>query len=212
MRFFVLKYKPGTVFGETEFITSEPSNVGEALTCEACGRFISMLTWLPPYRVELELWDKCFGDIARGSGNNIIISERFRSLWKEQKLIGLEGFDPVEVVRIKRHKRFKGDPLQYYRVSVVRSKAIIDQKASGFEWEEEPTCQECRSGNIIKRWKRIVLEPNTWSGENIFIARGLSGTYITDERFKEFSEEFKIINCNLIPAEEYARDFYPGQD
>ncbi|MBI4719476.1 MAG: hypothetical protein HY763_16900 [Planctomycetes bacterium] len=59
----------------------------------------------------------------------------------------------------------------------------------------------------MRRWKRIVLEPETWSGEDIFIARGCSAI-ITSERFRDFVERHKLLNIVLVPAEEYDYDFY----
>ena len=92
MRFFVLDYKPGHARGETEFYSVQPDNVGEAPKCEACGCFIGALKWFPPFRAGLELWDSIFGDIAFGPGDELLVSERFKVLWEERGLTGLQGF------------------------------------------------------------------------------------------------------------------------
>lgn len=123
-------------------------------------------------------------------------------------MLGLGKFHPTQIVSIKKHEAFKGDPPKYFLVEVQRSRTIIDQAASGFEWDGPPTCPECCMGNLIKRWKRIVIKEDTWSGENIFIPRG-KNAFIVNERFREFALAYKITNCCLIQAEEYAYDFYP---
>lgn len=101
-----------------------------------------------------------------------IVSERFVSLWRSEGLVGFEGFDPVEIVRIRRRRRTRDTPPRYFRVSVVRSEAVVDPIKTGMEWEQSPTCPVCRIGNA-KGWSRIVLEAP--AAENVFIARGLPG-------------------------------------
>jgi hypothetical protein len=64
---------------------------------------------------------------------------------------------------------------------------------------------------LLRRWQRVILEPGSWTGEDIFHARGLPATYITSERFKEVCERYRIANAVLIPAEEYGYDFYPWE-
>jgi len=219
MKFYVLNKRasPSESPACMDFLPVDPVNIGpDAPKCSTCGRFIGLLPWLPPYRVELETYGKLFADLASGPSSDVLISEKFRQLVEEHEVTGFEGFDPVEVVRVKKHRRFSGEPPPYYRVSVVRSQAAIDQVASGFDGYEGPVfriCPVCRSGAAVypKRWQRIILEPGTWSGEDIFVARGLAGTYLVSERFKVLCEENGITNVVLIPAEEYAHDFYPWE-
>lgn len=214
MRFFVLEQRGSARPSEfdTEFYCLEPDNVGEAPRCPACGQFVGMLPWLPPYRVELETWGTGYGDVAFGPGLNLLISERFKRVVEEHGLTGFEGFDCVDVVRVRRHKRWKQKlpPPPYWRVNVMRSQAAVDQIASGMEWEEGAViCPACRRGHDLQRWKRIILEEGTWEGEDIFIARGLPGTFVTSERFKRVCDEHNVTNTVFIPAEQYGYDFYP---
>ncbi len=217
MGFYVFKLAIESAKGETEFADTRPVRTGDAPTCEKCGGFVGSLVCLPPYRVELELWDSLFGDVAFGPGGDLLVSGRFMTLWQERGLTGLQGFDAVEVVKVKRHKRKKPDLSEqpdYYRVSVVRSQAAIDDAQSGLEREDPEVCPACRTGVascIVKRARRIVLEPGTWTGEDIFIARGLHGTRLVSERFKSFFDDYKITSAKLIPAEEYSFDFYPWE-
>jgi hypothetical protein len=73
----------------------------------------------------------------------------------------------------------------------------------------ESACAECRIGSMM-RLRRLVLEPGTWSGEDAFIARGLPGTIITSERFKEYCEQGAFTNCLLIEAAHDHFDSFPG--
>src|SRR5687768_16800236 len=46
-----------------------------------------------------------------------------------------------------------------------------------------------------ERLRRVVLQPHSWSGEDIFFARGLPGTVFVSERFKSLCEDGRYSNC-----------------
>jgi len=166
---------------------------------------------LPPVRVELEAWEPRWGDVAFGPGDQILVSGKLRKLFAEAGLAGFVRFDPVETVKTNRRKAGAGDPPDYWLASIQRSRAELDDAASGLVRDEEPTCKECCTGGIIKRVSRIVLQPDTWSGEDVFFARGLPGTVLVSERFKLLCEENALANCWLIPAEAFSFDHYPQE-
>ena len=64
-----------------------------------------MRTWLPPYRVELELYGQGLGDFVEGPGQYVLISERVAEAFRAEGLTGLLGFHPVEVVRVRRKRK-----------------------------------------------------------------------------------------------------------
>jgi hypothetical protein len=208
MYFYILEnYPRGDA--ETCVHPEKGHNVGDAPRCPACGRFVGMLTWLPPYRVVLELYGKQFGDFAfLVVGSDFLVSQRFRDLYAQLGLTGLSGFEPVEVVKVKSRKRKRSPAPPYYRVVVGYGGPAIDQAASGFEWIDPPTCPVCRSGNIM-RWKRLLLEEGTWHGEDAFCPRGLSA-FMVSERFKDACQQHGITNAFFTPAESAGGDFYPG--
>jgi hypothetical protein len=94
---------------------------------------------------------------------------------------------------------------------VPRSRTAINFGASNFEWNKAPTCPECGVGDIIKRWKRIVIDGSTWNGEDVFFARGLPGEIIVSSQFKDFCESNIIQGAIFLPTETYGRDFYPSK-
>ncbi len=106
-RFFVLE---DGMFGpyDTKFSKTEPINRGEPPRCPQCGEHMGMLTWLPPYRVELELYGAGPGDFVEGPGYDALISQRVAEAYRAEGLTGLLGFNPVEVVRVRRKR--KGPP------------------------------------------------------------------------------------------------------
>jgi hypothetical protein len=212
MKFYVLESKPRdsqTPF-DTEYLPKR-SSYGEAPRCKVCGEFIGPMTWLPPYVVELELWGLGFGDLAFFAAPNILVSAYFKTGYEENELKGLQGFEPVEVVRVKKHRPIKGDRPSYYHAIVQYSRAVIDDKRSDIVRDKGPICKECRVGGGTKRVARVVLKRSTWSGEDIFVARGLPSIFLTTEKFKTFCQDYKIKNAILIPAEEYGYDLYPWE-
>src|ERR1700687_2752545 len=192
--FFVLKEPwAGTAEHEramTVAIREEGFHVGEAPQCPRCGRFGGPLPWLPPYRIEMEAWGREFGDLIDTSGPELLLSERFCQIYERNDLVGLSGFEPVEIVRITRHRKLRGDPPRYFKANVASSQTTLDQAASGYERSEGGAiCPVCLfpKGAIIKRWKKVVIRPETWQGEDIFIPRG-GGGLITSNHFKEVCE------------------------
>lgn len=94
----------------TDFIQADPVNLGEAPKCPVCDQYLGMLSWLPPHRAVLEIYDVVFGDIAFGTGNSLLISERFKEIIKSKGITGFNRFDPVEIVKVKKHSIIKEKP------------------------------------------------------------------------------------------------------
>jgi hypothetical protein len=212
MRFYVLERRPNLDQSAdiTEFDAPNSTPLGPAPRCAVCGDAVGMLTLLPPFQVELTLWGHHYGDIACGSGMELLVSQRFRDGFLREGLTGIPSFIPAEVMNIKsRKKKIVGEMPRYFIGPPTRSRAAIDDEASGLVRRPPWTCEACRSGGI-RRTKRIVFEPGTWSGEDIFIARGLPGRIFTSQRFKNFCDEHSFLNCVLMDADHFSFDYFPG--
>lgn len=209
MKFFVLKEEPiaDEQFASTDVLKADGTKRGDAPRCDNCGEYVGLLRWLPPFRVELETWGTEHADLAI-TGTELVVSLHFKQAWETSGLVGLSGFEDVEIVKIKRHRKSIGNPPAYFHATVHRSQTAIDLKASEFEWDAPPTCPVCLQGDNVRRWKRIVVDEHTWTGEDVFIARGLAGGIIATERFKEFCDRNNFKNVVLLPAEVAGHDFY----
>lgn len=185
-------------------------NRGPAPTCPKCGGFLGMLTWLPPYRVELETWGTHYGDIAR-TGDDLIVSDRFVDAFKRNSLKGVVRIDAVDVVKVVHRRGKPKEPMPiYFKASVIRSNTTIDQKASGYVWKDESkVCPECLF-DTLKRYERIVIDESTWNGDDIFYPRGGNGP-IVSERFRQVFLEQGLVGADFIPANEHHYDFYPWE-
>jgi hypothetical protein len=210
-RFFVLTEGPTWSRYDADVDTVEPENFGEAPRCPSCGVFIGLLPWLPPYRVELEVHGQELGDFLKAPGYRLLISERFAEAFRAEGLTGLEGFHPVEVLRVRRKGKGARKPLTVPRYQVVwpcYGRGAVDLVLNRVRTVETPTCLECRTGGI-NAINGFVLEPGTWSGEDIFRPRGIQGRIIVSERFKDFAERHHLTNVVLTPTESYVWD--PGK-
>lgn len=214
MGYYVLKtsheLRPGNY--STNFVEADPAQFGEAPLCGGCGRPIGHEPWLGPYKVQLELWGKDFGDLAFGPGGGLLVSEKFKNLYEQEGLCGLANFITVTVENVEfvNEEMAGKEPPGYYFTTVCNSGAEVDAEASGIESATAVVCDECRGG-YIKRFARVELVPDTIGDEDIFVARGLPNLFIAGERFKEFCERNEIKNALLVEAQSYSEDFFPWE-
>jgi len=207
-RFFVLEEGAPRSRYDTDVDPVEPENLADAPRCPRCGDFIGMLTSLPPHRVELELHGEELGDFIRCPGYERLLSERLAESFRAEGLTGLEGFHPVEVVRVRCMRRRPLKPLtvpRYYIVSPCFGRAMVDVVLNRVRVSKPPTCMECRSTGI-DAIHGFVLEPDTWGGEDIFRPRGMQGDLVVSERFKDFVERHGFTNMRLTPTEQFVWD------
>ena len=155
-----------------------------------------MRRWLPPFHAELERSDHEPHDIAFGPGNDLLVSRRFATAWSAEGLTGLGGFEVVKLVTL-RPRAVGGVQPEYLHVTVDRSPVAIDVLASGLVWDG-PVCDTCRVGRQLFGWDRIVLEGR--ADRTICTARGLPGTLLVDESFRNFCERYAITNAQLVPG------------
>lgn len=167
-----------------------------------------MKLWLPPYRVQLVLHGEELGDFIKVPGYDLLVSERLAKAFREEGLTGLEGFHPVEVVRVRRKGRGPkpSHVPPYLTVRACFSRAAVDLAHSRIRYTDSPpTCDECRSAT-----KHAILgfslEPGTWPGEDIFRPRGLPGQLVVSERFERFVARHGFTNLRLTPTEEFVWD------
>jgi hypothetical protein len=132
------------------------------------------------------------------------MSERLAQAFRDEGLTGLEGFHPVEVVRVRRKRRGPkpSNVPRYFTVRPCLGHAAVDLSRSRIRYGKTPTCEECRCEGI-DAIHGFTLEPGTWRGEDIFYPRGLQGVLTVSERFERFVVRHGFTNMRLTPSEEY---------
>ncbi|WP_239470300.1 imm11 family protein [Archangium violaceum] len=212
-RFFVLeKGLLGSRY-DVEVDEFEPVNHGEAARCPRCNGAIGMRPWLPPHRAGLVLHGEELGDFIKVSGHDLLVSERLAQAFRAEGLTGLDGFHPVEVVRVHRKRRGPKPTLipRYLAVTACFGRAAVDLARSRIRYDEPPTCEECRYMHK-EAIHGFSLEPCSWQGEDIFRPRGLYGSLVVSERFERFVARHEFTNMRLTPTEQYVWDPLTPQD
>lgn len=211
MNFYVLEPEREEFFGtKWAYGTTAKPKVYEDIgqRCPVCQETVGPLVWLPPHRIELssakpERW----GDFLWGAGFDLMVSTRFKTIYEAEGLIGIRQFyPPAEIVRVGKRKTADLPSMlpTYHLVEIERLGPELDEEASGVV-RKRLECTYCHRG-YIKRWERVVIKPGSWAGEDIFFPRGLPGTCVVSERFKQVVETYRLTNTWLIPAAKYAYD------
>ena len=205
-QFFVLLSGGIGTSHDTEMLEADPVVLGDAPRCDACGLYIGGRPWLAPHRVELTLHGAHWGDFAfrTSGGEDMLMSERAAVRYRDAGLTGLAGFEEVEVSRIRGTSEA---PPGYVHVAVQRGTAAVDEKSSKLIRAEAPTCSRCRSATL-EGIRGFAIESGTWSGEDVFFARGLTGTVVVSPRFADFVAEQRLSNVRFAPIESYIWDPY----
>jgi hypothetical protein len=229
LQFYVLNPTPtGAHEGaRTDAMREECGKLGPARTCPACGGIVGMRSWLPPYRAEIDTWGSEYGDLAFGGADWFLVSGRFADMYHQNSLRGLGGFDPIEITRVKCHSPVRGRLPNYFKVDVCQSSVIVDPVASGSEWAPttkdaidhkdrhwgigEVECSICmrRKGTFVRQ-KTLVIQHETWTGEDVFSPLGSGPNFVTSSRFKSMCQAHDIKNAVFVPAEYFELDFFPS--
>lgn len=212
--FYVLMPEGGRLFG-TKWAYGEavpPHITGESQTCPVCGGPVSSLSWMPPRLLWLSsALPAKWGDFVWGAGfSPFLVSGKFQRVYLDAGLSGITRFDTVQVIRVGKRKTNdlpKGLP-DYFLVEILWNGANLDDKASNVT-RGRIACSFDRGS--VRRIARIVLEPGSWKGADIFEVRGLPGEIVVSERFRDAAVRYELKNISLVPVEEYAYDVdYPG--
>ncbi|HSP81797.1 MAG TPA: hypothetical protein VLQ93_24975 [Myxococcaceae bacterium] len=143
----------------------------------------------------------------RGPGSGFLVTERFAESFRAEGLTGLSGFQPVEVVRVRGRRRGSNStPIpRYVYVIPIFGGAAVDESRSLIRRSHPIACDACRETGV-DAIHGFSLEEGSWTGDDVFFARGMPGSAVVSERFARFVERHGLTNMLLIPTEEYTWD------
>jgi hypothetical protein len=212
MRFYVFDAEGG-MFG-TKWAYADPVKpeyTREGMPrCPVCQGAVSGLRWLPPHRVKLSSANPAkWGDFVWGAGIDLLVSARFKAIYEQEGMKGITTFyPPAEIVRVGKQKTgdLPPDLPVYHETEVERLGPELDIKSCGMVLTRgAKQCNYCHlvsNGRKI-RWERVVINPDSWQGEDIFFPRG-GPWYVVSERFKQIAKHYGLANVVFIPSEKYA--------
>jgi hypothetical protein len=189
--------------------------------CPACHRPIGTLRWLPPHTVWLKQARR-IGDLTICNGGaDILASGRVAESWNNEGLVGWERTYPVRVLKVGSRGKLPPESLpQMIGVDVCHSSCRVDYDSAGVVWMTEPEPDYCRfcgpggggRGGCFTSMERIVIEEDTWAGEDLFYPINLSGTLILSSRGAGFFNQHCFTNCAVVPTDEWRISFGIDRD
>src|SRR5207244_5486807 len=114
-------------------------------------------------------------------------SEQFMEAVNASPLIGIERSYPVEVVKMgSRGKLGVYETPRLFGFDVRHSYCRVNYEAAGVRWWRPPDPDYCcfcgpgggGKGGSFNALLSLVIEPDTWHGEDIFFPINLSGTMV----------------------------------
>lgn len=204
MRFWVVEQRDTYSRAENRtcaYDPLQPFNLADCPTiCPVCQRICCPRAWLPPFRALLT--NSNCGDLILGTPFEWLVSEKFKAVYYGSKLTGIDNFQPVDHLEIKKEAH-SSLSLHYFVARPRISFTVLDEAASGVIWEEPlPSCNKCRLGSRASI-KRVVVNESSWDASDVFMATGFYGRKLVSERFVDAIEAAKLTNFVLVPAEEY---------
>jgi hypothetical protein len=210
--FYVLKIGSLTQYNFAWAEAVDPNVSMEPQRCRACRRAISMLQWLPPHTVWLKQ-PRMIGDFMICVGGSFFLaSKQFQDALLAYRLSGIERSYPITVVKAgSRGHTPPANLAQIFGFDVQHTTCRVDYDASGATWMEEPApnvCPHCGpggggAGGILKSLSRIVLERDTWTGEDFFIPINLCGTILVTQKAADTIRKHKFTNVTTVPIDEW---------
>lgn len=212
--FYVVEPEGGKIFG-TKWAYAEPigeRKFADSQKCPVCGEPVSMMKWLPPYRIRLSNKNpKKWGDFVWGAFTPVLVSHRVNEIYQKESLKGIVEFsEPFEIVQTGKMRNYEyiAEPPIYHRIEINWGGANQDDLASGLihEFPEKIMCAYCRSGVSWRKQGKVIIEVGSWKGDDFFIPRNAPVSFMITEKFKHIIEDYQLTNIWAIPAEKYGYD------
>jgi hypothetical protein len=190
----------------------------ESPKCPKCGSAVGGRIWQPPYDVILKQ-PRHIGDFIDGPGGcNFLVTEKVLAIYDNEKLSGIETRIPITVKRMGTTKNAKElIPPRITGIYITHSLTQEKWDEMGIIWQTPPIndfCQLCgpasgnkRGGAIRRSRERIVINDNTWQGEDIFYSINGSGIILSEKAALLFKDN-KLTNISIIPCEDARHSYY----
>lgn len=194
MYFYVLSLgMKKSSYGLLELVNKPQRTAGPQ--CDCCGESLTPLRRVPPHRYRIKYGPP--GDLLTDRMVTAFSAE-FVKAWEASGLCGLE-FDG----RLELQKKPDLDCRMAWPVCTY---TLLDEQASGVVIDDLRGCDKCRV-LAIKKIDRIVLQEDTWAGEDIFTSGNLLSLILVSQRFVDFVESNNFTNFDFINQEDYSEDF-----
>jgi len=172
---------------------------GTAPECDQCGRRLGALRWEAPHQVKLQ--GERAGDICCGTGDEFLVSDKFRIAWSQEQLGGLSISE--NPVRSDLLKRARSVDCIYHVATPKHSFTLLDAEASGLVVHSNVGCTKCGVAQRA-RLDRVRVDIDSWDGAQIFHPTGLYGVLLATAQVKSFVEEAGFSNFQFRHQDDYS--------
>jgi hypothetical protein len=178
--------------------------------CETCGRALSLLKWLPPYRVNLKQ-PRVIAEFSRGVFD-FVVTDIVREGIEREGFTGVAEFHPLEVVRMgAHHKPGKYAVPKLFGVSVQRTQTRLDYGRSVESWRQRPAPDHCRAcgpggggeGGVVEKFRGFFFESDTLVDADFFLPKNLNGSVFVSGRVVNWLREIRARNVDTALAHVY---------
>lgn len=205
MEYYVLQSEAGTD-AETLYEPAEPMRLGPAPTCPRCGRYVGLRTWLAPRSARIGVYGRVFGDVAFGSGTDLLLSDSFVSAWRSKSLRGLGGFEPVAVRRTSAPRLSRSCAPKYFHATAGRTNARVNRATSQIETAGTIACELCLGPGPIDGIAKLDIDLRSVGEEDAFQPWGAAGIVVVSERVLALAEEHRLENVTGTPLSTFSWD------
>ena len=179
--------------------------------CPKCGKGLGGLIWQPPYNVVLKQ-PRTIGDFIDGPGGcDFLVSNRFLELYEKENLSGIDRVLPINVCRMGTTEKAKSlTPPKIFGIYLRHTLTQVKFSDMGIKWVRYPEPDYCRlcgpggggRGGVMKSWEKIVVDNDTWSGDDIFFAINFPGVILLSEKSVTIFLKHNLTNISITPCEE----------
>lgn len=130
----------------------------------------------------------------------LVVSERFVKMYHQERLKGVSGFMPIQVVNptASTPNYFLGQVSFNQSVQVDLSHTIVEGKHMG------ESCSLCNPwGTTRDKIHKLALYTEKWDGQDIMRIYAPLGHVIVSRRFYDCIRQYGLTNFAMIPVEEY---------
>jgi hypothetical protein len=176
---------------------------GNAIKCEDCGSYLTMLEWLPP--IEVKLSKGKLGDVIFGTFNHFLVSEKFLEIYNKGNFNGILSFEPAKLFQDGKQLKNK-----YFYPKILLSEVLVNIEPSRIEFNSIGHCSTCqKAGRIIKSIKGLYLVKEEEIDTDIFCTKMLPGSILFSERLKQNCEDLQ--NLSFVKSHEYVPSWVLGE-
>ncbi|HCJ01519.1 MAG TPA: hypothetical protein DHV31_01370 [Clostridiales bacterium] len=193
----------------TDAIAADPYIVKEDETsyCPKCKRMSFGLNWYPPYKIEV--YKRNIGDIVLGT-SSIIVSNKFKDVYEQNRLTGIKEFCRIEAVKGKGIK----DEIELYYVKLNRYDVPIDYEKSEMKGDDVGwQCDLCEPNGELIRYVNGIYFKEEFPADIFYIYAFGNGIFLS-ERFIRVMESNGITNLknNYELCDSYILPKWPKED